>query len=237
MRNFPSIFTATLGLVASLLLLSCEPSASRNAGITVTGHVENVELDEISGLQRSGRTPGVFFVHNDDGAATVYALDDQGRDLGNFTIEDAANRDWEDIALITAGDEPVLVIGYSGDNFPQHPGVNLYFIHEPESGADGSYSDEVPLLHSIELRYPDGARDCESVAWDPASDRIILLSKRDKPARMYSIDRQTAMTDQRSAGAPGRDPSFPGTHGTRLRPVRRTRRRLGVTAHGAGYQH
>lgn len=194
-RNSPTTFTATLGLVASLLLLSCEQTTSRNAGITVTGNVQNPELDEISGLQRSGLTPGVFFVHNDDGAATVYALDEQGRNLGNFTVNGATNRDWEDIALITGGDETVLVIADSGDNFAQHPGVNLYFIREPEPGADGSYSGEAPLLHNIELHYPDGARDCESVAWDPVSDRIILLSKRDKPARIYSIDRKTAMTE------------------------------------------
>lgn len=195
MRNSPALIKAALGLAACLLLLSCEQQAARNAGITVTGNVEDQALDEISGLQRSALRPGIFFVHNDDGEARLYAIDDQGRDVGSFTISGASNRDWEDLALITVGENPVLVVADSGDNFAQHPGVNLYFVSEPEPGADGIFSGEVPLLHSIELHYPDGARDCEAVAWDPVSDRIILLSKRDKPAHIYSIDRLTAMTE------------------------------------------
>ncbi|NNL95100.1 MAG: hypothetical protein HKO64_05715 [Xanthomonadales bacterium] len=189
----PFIFAA-LVLAASLLLLSCDQTESVNAGITVTGHVANMELDEISGIQRSARQPGVFFTHNDDGEARIYALDAEGANLGSVLIPGASNRDWEDIALINEPGNPMLVIADSGDNFAQHPGVDLYFVPEPVANDDGQFEGQAGLGHTITLVYPDGARDCESVAWDPASDRIILLSKRDKPARMYSIDRSTAMT-------------------------------------------
>ncbi len=47
----------------------------------------------------------------------------------------------------------------------------------------------------LRLAYPDGPRDCESMAYDPAGKQILLLSKRDKPARLYAVDLETALTE------------------------------------------
>lgn len=193
--RIPAAITISLLATVSALLISCERHETHNAGITQNGIVEDTGLDEISGMQRSALNSNVYFVHNDDGEARVFALDDSGHDLGSFLIAGATNRDWEDITAVSSDNVPLLVISDSGDNFAQHPSVTLYFVREPTTGSDGRYSGEWPLEHSINLTYPDGARDCESVAWDPASDRIILISKRDKPSRIYSIDRSRALTE------------------------------------------
>lgn len=37
---------------------------------------------------------------------------------------------------------------------------------------------------------------CESMAYDPVGKRILLLSKRDKPPRLYAVDLETALTQQ-----------------------------------------
>ncbi|MEM6987834.1 MAG: hypothetical protein AAF499_15005 [Pseudomonadota bacterium] len=37
------------------------------------------------------------------------------------------------------------------------------------------------------MRYPDGPRDAEAVAIDPISETVLLLSKRDRPNRLYAL--------------------------------------------------
>ncbi len=39
----------------------------------------------------------------------------------------------------------------------------------------------------VRFRYPDGPRDVESIAVDPLGQQILILSKRDFPAVMYSV--------------------------------------------------
>lgn len=174
-------------------LAGCEPQQSQSAAIMQTGILENPALDEASGMQASRRHDEVYFVHNDDGAARVFAIGPDGADLGAFDVDGAENRDWEDLAAVPSDSGPLLLIADTGDNFAQHERIKLYFVVEPEPDESGRYSGQYPLHHVIELQYADGPRDCESVAWDPHSDRIYLLSKRDKPAHIYSIARQDAL--------------------------------------------
>jgi len=183
----------TLLLFALLLLPACEPREQASAVFTVVGSIENLELDEASGMQASWLQPEVYFLHNDDGEPEIFALAADGSDLGRFTVESAQNRDWEDLTAVPSEAGPLLLLADSGDNFAQHDHVRLYFVLEPEPGPGGVYAGSVAVQHVIELEYPGGSRDCESVAWDPHSDRIYLLSKRDKPARVYSIARLEAL--------------------------------------------
>lgn len=181
-------------LICVLALLGCEPHEQSSAAILATGHLANPALDEASGMQAARLRPEVYFLHNDDGPAVLYAVGPDGADLGRFSIEGAQNRDWEDLAAVPSEAGPLLLIADSGDNFAQHDRVRLYFVLEPEPGPDGRYAGSVAVQHVIELEYPGGSRDCESVAWDPDSDRIYLISKRDKPAGVYSIAREAALT-------------------------------------------
>jgi hypothetical protein len=186
-----------LALLSVLLplcgLAGCEPQQSHSAAIMQTGILANPALDEASGMQGSRRLDGVYFLHNDDGEARIFAIGPDGSDLGSFVVEQAENRDWEDLAAVPSDSGPLLLIADTGDNFAQHERTRLYFVIEPEPDESGRYSGQYPLHHAIDLQYPDGPRDCESVAWDPHSDRIFLLSKRDKPAHIYSIARQDAL--------------------------------------------
>ncbi|HSM68357.1 MAG TPA: hypothetical protein VK830_01490, partial [Xanthomonadales bacterium] len=175
-------------------LAGCEPQQSHSAAIMQTGILENPALDEASGMQASRRFDDVYFLHNDDGEARLFAVGQDGTDLGSFAVEGAENRDWEDLAAVPSDSGPLLLVADTGDNFSQHQRIRLYFVVEPEPDESGGYSGKYPVHHVIELQYADGPRDCESVAWDPRSDRIYLISKRDKPAHIYSISRQDALT-------------------------------------------
>jgi hypothetical protein len=180
--------------LASLLPIGgCSPADSPARNDVQSTHIHNSVLDEISGMQAGTINREALFVHNDDGPPQVFVIDRQGNDLGNFLLEGAVNRDWEDITAVPSSAGPLLVLADMGDNFAQWDSVALYFVAEPAPGPDGRYQGTYPLVHSITLTYPDGARDCESMAYDPASNRLLLISKRDTPPRIYSIDLDTAL--------------------------------------------
>ena len=190
--------TPIIALALLPLLCSCESQTTADAGIMRTGTIQAAALDEASGMQSGVLNPGVYFLHNDDGKAVVYAMDSAGRDLGRFKLKGARNRDWEDITSAPSDAGPLLIIADTGDNMAQRDHVTLYFLREPSPGSDGRFSGSVELLHAVQLTYPDGPRDCESLAYDPVSGDLLLLSKRDKPSRIYRISLDKALAEDKS---------------------------------------
>lgn len=186
-------------LATLLLILACSPADRPQPGQLQSATIGNPALDEISGMQAGTLNPEALFVHNDDGPPRVFVIDQQGGDLGSFLLEGARNRDWEDITTVPSPDGPLLVLADTGDNFAQWDSVTLYFVAEPEPGPDGRYRGSYAPFHTLTLRYPEGARDCESLAYDPASERLLLLSKRDRPPRIYAVDLATALAEQSAA--------------------------------------
>jgi len=162
----------------------------RQAGTVISG-----QLDEISGLAASRRHPGLLWTHNDDGRARVHALGTDGSDRGHFDIVDGVNVDWEDMTAIPMGDRDALVLADIGDNEAQRTRVWLYIVEEPAPDEDGRFSGEREAINWISLRYPDGPRDAESIAWDPVAQRLLILSKRDRPPRLYALDGVVALED------------------------------------------
>jgi len=163
------------------------PQAGRAAGFRTAGRLESAYLDEASGIQAIAGNR--FVVHNDEGAR-LYLIDSTGRDLGFLDIGGARNRDWEDITRVPGADGPLLVIGDIGDNRGVRKQVSLYFLREP---APGDPVGEVSVQHRLRFSYPDGPRDVESMAYDPDGGRILLLSKRDQPPRLYALPLDLAL--------------------------------------------
>ena len=193
-----------LALASLLLTSACEPDPGEQQGqppqtsvsIERTGFLKADKLLEASGLQASHSREGDFFVHNDEGPPRIYAINEKGANLGHISILPAKNKDWEDLASVPVEDGRWLVAGDIGDNMARRKYIKLYFIEEPKPGKNDRYKGDSDLKHWLTLSYPDGPRDCEAMAYDPVGDRILLISKRDKPPRLYSIDLQTALTEQ-----------------------------------------
>ena len=134
-----------------LLCAACTPVEEPPSNIV--GRLQNAKIDEASGLARSQRYPGVFWVANDDGPSVLYAIDSTGKDRGRV-----------------------------GDNDGDRKDVRIYVIEEPEAG-----DDKVKPAWRIEFTYPEGPRDAESVAVDVENERVLVLTKRDVPALLYSL--------------------------------------------------
>lgn len=156
--------------------------AASTAPATATGLIADDRLDELSGLAISRADPGLLWGHNDTGSAPLlYRLDGEGGALGRVRVRDAQAVDWEDIAAFTDAGGPALLIGDIGDNLAVRGFVTLYAVRDP-----GLRGDVSPLWR-LDFRYPDGPRDCEALAVDAAAGEILLVTKRDDPARLYRL--------------------------------------------------
>ncbi|MGA2172772.1 MAG: PE-PGRS family protein [Sedimentisphaerales bacterium] len=156
------------------------------------GTVESPLITEASGIAASRKNPGVLWVHNDKGPPCVYAMTPRGKLLGTYNLVGARNYNWEDIA-IGPGPEPnvdYLYIGDIGDNSARRKSVRVYRVAEPNvvrpidrhssPQVDANQSPLVAAISdfaTIEMIYPDGPRDAETLMIDPLTKDLYIISK------------------------------------------------------------
>jgi len=149
----------------------------------------NRSIDESSGVAVGRVNPGVFWTHNDSGdSPTLYAFNRKGEHLATVHVAGAAARDWEDICSFKLGGKGVLLIGDFGDNARARARCTLYAVHEPKLPAkrpDRALSATV--VQRVHFRYADGAANCESVAFDPTSRTVVIVTKSTRPAGVYLL--------------------------------------------------
>ena len=168
---------------------SVDPSAGVAARLSIAGQIENKHINEASGLAVSQRRPDMLWTHNDSAAkARLYALDLTGKSLGRIKLKKAKNVDWEDMASFTRDETPYLLVADVGDNDNKRKFVSLYVVEEPDLDVDAK--QEFEPAWRIDLTYPDGPRDVESVAVDIENDQVLLLTKRTIPAELYAVPLQ-----------------------------------------------
>ncbi|WP_158859726.1 hypothetical protein [Lunatibacter salilacus] len=148
--------------------------------------LENKDIDEASGLAFSWTNPNILYTHNDSGGdPVVFMLDTMGKDKGRILLEGVSNRDWEDIA-IGPGQKPnesYIYVGDIGDNDSRHSDIRIFRFPEPRS-----WKEEISIKpEKITLKYPDGARDAETLMVDPVSGDLFILSKRDSSNTLYTV--------------------------------------------------
>ena len=152
-----------------------------------TGWLKSDDLNEASGMMASHSREGDFFVHNDEGEPVLYAIDESGDHLGSVEIVPAKNKDWEDITSVPVEGGRWIVAGDIGDNKAKRKSIKLYFAEEPKTGEHDRYSGRTDLKHTLRLTYPDGPRDCESMAYDPIGKQILFLTKRTESKKKCRI--------------------------------------------------
>ncbi len=147
----------------------------------IIGTITEGELAEISGLAPSRTAKGMWWVHNDSGnEAKLYALNAQGKKLGEFTVVDATNEDWEDMAGYKGKDgKAMLYLADSGNNGGERTELTLYRVAEPNLAK--STSGVTAAAEKFKFRYPAGKPDAEALFTDPATGRPYLVTKTTKP--------------------------------------------------------
>jgi len=147
--------------------------------------ISSQSIVESSGLAVSHREPGIFWTHNDSGGEPkLFAINRHGKVTGSVTLEGAKAIDWEDMASFKAGGKSRLVVGDFGDNDAQRSSVFLYFLDEPNPREHVG----TIFFQRIEVRYPDGAHDCEAIGVDMNRREVWMVTKSFLPvATCYSM--------------------------------------------------
>lgn len=185
-------FRLILSSLFSIALTSCATSPDPLTGWQgpeTIAHIKYDAMKEISGLTASRLNPGILWTHNDsDGQPVIRAIDSQGQLRATVRVNGARNIDWEDIASFKLGGKSYLLIADVGDNNAVRTDCTLYVIAEPVLKASTAPQTlTAQVAWQIPVRYPDGPRDCESVAVAPIEGAIYLISKRTKPPVAYTL--------------------------------------------------
>lgn len=162
-------------------------------------------VDEASGLTASLRHPGVYWTHDDNinlpassrrSDPLLFAIDAQGDLKGTLNLAPVRQRDWEAITGGMIDGQPTLIVGDIGDNRNSWPDYRLWFVPEPAVLGGTQNADPTAL---IRYRYPDqvpapkrqggwsGGHDTESLVLDAREGQLLLLTKREHPARFFTI--------------------------------------------------
>lgn len=154
------------------------------------GRIRDPAMDELSGLARARRAPGVLFAEEDSGNPPVLtalrAAD--GTVLGHVSVTGARNVDWEDLAAGRGPDgRPLLYVADIGDNGAQRRSVQVYRVAEPAPTAGTT----APAAR-LDLRYPDGAHDAEALLADPLRHELLIVTKSLAGGRVYAVPRGAA---------------------------------------------
>ena len=193
-------FSSFITLLACLVVAGCSPGdqdeqeSDSRIQFEVTGHILSTQVSELSGLEAVGGPR--LIAHNDDGPPVLFIFGEDGKIEARLRLKGVKNRDWEELTLIDSGDAQFLVVGDIGDNLARHDSMRLHFVDLsalPDFKSLGSGVTEIEVAHSTHVYFPDGARDCEAMAYDPSSNTILFATKRDKPPRVYSADAGEAM--------------------------------------------
>jgi hypothetical protein len=176
-------------IVASLAAFAAESVPGFQPSEKPAGILGSSAIKEASGLAASSRDRGFLWVINDSGSKPeLHLIETKGRYRGKTTLSGARNVDWEDLASFQSGGKSYLLAADTGDNESKRDSCTLYVLNEPELPAGDKMLDfQSRVQWQIRFRYEDGPRDCESVAVDAASGKILLLSKRTEVPYVYEL--------------------------------------------------
>ncbi len=168
------------------------------------GYNYDKRLPEISGIDPSVHHPGHFWVHNDSGGKPeLYLVDSQMTIIMTVRLRNAIRSrtkrngknidktlnvrhiDWEDITGMYCDGKYYLVAGDIGDNLAIRRNIDLYRIVEPVFDDDTVISVDGDMMT---LKYAEGARDAEALMYDPHSEKMIIVTKREQNVFVYNFN-------------------------------------------------
>lgn len=157
------------------------PSISKQTSLLC--ELENSHVTESSGVAASHRTNGIYWTHNDSGdGANLYAFDEEGKDLGTYTLQNVKAIDWEDMASAKINGVCYLYVGDIGDNARIRSEIVVYRLREPEARRG---NHKIKDFDTYRLKYPDGAHDCEALMVSPKGDLFLITKERSSQPSVY----------------------------------------------------
>jgi len=161
--------------------------------VNISGHLRNKELDEISGIAVSGIRKDIYYIHNDSGdTSRFFAISPDGTLKNTIYFKGDPNEpqgvaDCEDIAVGIGPDKnkSYIYLGDIGDNKGVRKYLTVYRIEEKENWAKDSLVKNAVAV-AVHFRYPDGAKDAETLMIDPIEKLLYIVSKRADSVTVYT---------------------------------------------------
>ncbi|MES2426112.1 MAG: hypothetical protein V4560_04035 [Bacteroidota bacterium] len=163
-----------------------------NGQIILTGHLQDKEMNEISGISASGINADTYYVHNDSGdSSRFFAMTPDGKLIATINYKGEAGEqlgvnDCEDIA-VGPGPEPkksYVYMGDIGDNYSIRNHITIYRIKEQAAWLKGgNLQADAPHFY---LKYPDGPKDAETLMVDPLQRELYIVTKRHDTVGVYT---------------------------------------------------
>lgn len=177
MRRIPTLVMLGAGLLASPALATASGTCTAYGTGAQVGTIADTGVNEASGVAASHQNPGIYWTHNDSGnSGDLIALAEDGSVVARFSVSNATNIDWEDIALGPCPEACACIfLADTGDNLHFRARKTLYRLPEPVIGIDdGQTQDAEPL----EFTYPnDDKWDAETLLVDPRSGDMYVVNK------------------------------------------------------------
>ncbi|TSJ38754.1 hypothetical protein FO440_19820 [Mucilaginibacter corticis] len=160
--------------------------------ITITGHLQDKEMNEISGISASGIEKDIYYVHNDSGdTSRFFSISPDGKLISTIYFKGATKAekgvvDCEDIAVGPGPDskKSYVYMGDIGDNYSMRKFITIYRMAEqPSFFKEGVTHATATPLH---LKYPDGPKDAETLMVDPLEKLFYVVSKRHDTVGIYT---------------------------------------------------
>jgi hypothetical protein len=169
-------------MISALLLLVLLCGSSD--GAERIGRLAHPPICEASGIVRSRKHAGIFWVHNDSGnPSALFAVRADGSLVREYRVA-APNLDWEDIAT---DDEGHLYIGDIGNNGGRLPLRAIYRFDEPDPAIEPARG---PLRVTLATYYrfpPEGRFDAEGLVIDGGRALVVAKTFDQSEAAIYAI--------------------------------------------------
>ncbi len=156
------------------------------------GQISSSSLTEASGLVASKLHDNLLWTHNDGDDGELFALDEDGTLRARMTLDGVEMEDWEDIATGIGPDGRAwLFLGDTGDNDEARETVSIWRIQEPE---DVDLDQTLTGAEQFQFTFPDGPEDTEALLYDPVTEHILLITKHNDHANVYTASFDQADT-------------------------------------------
>ena len=158
----------TLLLVAVLLA-----EDGKRDPLETLGRLSDPSIRETSGIVKSRKHPGVFWIVSDSGnPPAIHAIRRDGRVLATFRVG-APNVDWEEIAIDNSGH---LFLGEIGNNGGVLPLRAIYQIDEPDPMRPSKAA--LPVILATYYRFSSKADRFDAESLFIAGKEAFVIAKR-----------------------------------------------------------
>lgn len=147
-------------------------------------YLKDEVLYEASGLEFSDQNDQMFWVHNDSGdEARIFLVDTTGELKMVVYLDSVDAVDWEDLAVANGE----IYLSDMGDNMGQRPEVYIHHISEPVYTGLDSIRIARKDIETMTIRYTNGPRDSETLLYDYRTNELVVVTKRELNAFVYSF--------------------------------------------------